>query len=600
MSEIKLLSGSKELSNYLGDEFVILVGSAISGVNTPHLPMVADVMGSILWRASEILSSDKSYEFQLLSRYAAALYCGRYSRVLESTKFEEFLWQIEVATGRDPLNKLLYDLYVCTRMEYGANQSAISWLLQEKKCIGCLTTNFDNSIEICTRNLNLYVHPNYPKTLPSTVNKPILVKLHGDAKSKNCLATIRGLSDARRLAGHQYLRGLISNKKVLVLGYSGFGDVDITPHLELSNAQFVWAVKDLDSRVPNFVKTRILCNLQSTDLSENVLLGLAFLHGWRKKIVGKNHEWKSQIDKWCKQVGIESLAHIVTLTIFGQVGWPSIHLSHFVSLPVVNQEALIAKGIACLQVSAYDSAQGFFNQALSSKKLPLKRLITTRVYLGLAQWRHGNLEEALDTLWLFWELSLKHLRKQEQYEVGDGLRLYLEVGRDWMQYRKMEERKEFYVTRKMENVITRLENMPKADIKGEILAKLVVFHIDHLLGRHVDVSSVEALFEDSFNTKLWGVAEAVGRLLVLISFRKGLSSLVRVDKVLIRRKNWNTVRKSLVAIIHALFREKFPFILNVLDGEIFGKLMTAVRETNLSRKRKAWDKERIKEVVRLY
>lgn len=584
-----LILDAKTLSDTLSSPFVLLVGSAVSGVNSPHVPMALRIMKEILLRAARALEKG-TYAEKLLAQYALSLCNGSRLPLLKTTKFEEFLWQIEIAAGRDALDELLAPIYVCDDGEYGPNQQAIGWLLHKRVCLACLTTNFDNSIELASPTLKVLHHPNYPKSLPSPNDSPVLLKLHGDAQRRNCVATSRAMSNAKRLASHGFLRDLLAGQTVLVLGYSGTGDVDISPHLASAGATYVWGVKDKGSLVPPFVKCRAICDLGAVHSEANLLLGLAELHGWQQQTTGQSHEWTQALDRWCHSLDSRILSRIVALTLFGQTGWAVAHISEVTSVRIVSDDPLVDEGIACLQISAYDSADRIFRRAISWGHLSHSQYITAMLYLGFTQWRRGDLEQALHVLWWFYDTSFESHTEEEYVEIGDGLRIYLEVARDWMQLRRgLSERQRFYRSRRLDDVINRLKSLPTVGFRGDILAKAIILHICYLVGEPVDTVEVKKLFDESLDTTNWTAAEAVARLLVCLSFWHGLSALVEVDGGLVRRGQWNTIRKSAAAILHALLGGRFPIILNVLDGPVFARMAVWWREWRYRKNLGLWN-----------
>lgn len=585
---------SQVLFNILEPSFCLLVGSAVSGVSSPRVPMALPIMKEILVKASKLLQGG-SYDERLIAQYALSLINGPLAPLLETTKFEEFLWQIETTAGRDVLNKLLILAYACDKEEYGSNQSAISWLLEKRVCLACLTTNFDNSIELASSSLISFHHPIYPPSLPKNTEPPILLKLHGDAQSRNCVATSRAMSDAKRLASHRVLRSLIAGQTVLVLGYSGSGDVDISPHLGTSGASFLWGVQSEESPVPSFVRYRVVCDLSSKEPNQNLLLGLAELHGWQPQIVGKDHEWKQALNQWCHSLNRSTLARIIILTLYGQTGWPVVHISRFTSTPIASDDPSIDEGVACLQVSAYGPAEKAFRRAISSGNLSSSQLITATVYLGFTQWRRGELQQALNTLWWFYDNSVKPHTQEENVEIANGLRIYLEVSRDWMQLRRnLSKRRRFYREQRIDDVIKRLKSLPANGFRSDILARAVFFHLHYLVGDSVDIGEVRELFDESMNTQNWTAAEAVGRLVVSLSFWEGLRVLVKVDLQLAQRRQWNTIRKSIAALLNSVLGGWFPIILNVLDGPIFAKLVTWWRDRRYRRMLTFWNNQQRK------
>jgi hypothetical protein len=229
-----LISTVDELASALGDTFVIFCGSAISGILAPQVPMVYDMEEELLWRMARELERGSKTD-RLISRYTLDLAQkeGRHRRLLNRTKFEMFVWRLKRILGKDKVDELLSILYACQSEEYGPNHAAIGFLLDKRKCLTCLTTNFDNSIELSLSGLIVIDKGVKPSPIPDKS----LFKLHGDALSKTCTATSPELTEGKLRNDYHYLQALLSGKKILVLGYSGVGDIDIAPHLRSVDAQ---------------------------------------------------------------------------------------------------------------------------------------------------------------------------------------------------------------------------------------------------------------------------------------------------------------------------------------------------------------------------
>lgn len=424
---------------------------------------------------------------------------------------------------------------------------------------------------------------------------PVILKLHGDAKARNCVATMPGMADAKRLGSHKFLRDFLSKKVILVLGYSGTGDVDISPHLsaaEKAGARFLWGNHNEEPSMLPFCMRPVLCDLESTDTSKNLLLGLAELHGWKWRSNGRCHEWEQALTNWVNSLNRNKLAKIILLTLFIQTGWPIVHASRFVPVSVACEHPLVDEGIVCLQVSAYRHAERAFQSALSSGNLSQSQYISSKLYLGFTLWRRGDLSRALNTLWYFYATSFEHNEHEEYGEIGNGLRTYLEVARDQMQILKsLDNRKNFYRNMKLHNVVDRLRMIPTIDLKGDILVQTVILHIDYLIGEPINIENIQRLFDESYDSKIWITAEAVGRLFVCVSFKRGLIALANVDRELIRRRQWHTIRKSIAAILHSFLGCRFPIILNILDGPIFAKMIGWWRDWRYDRNIEYWNKK---------
>ncbi len=578
-----------QLLSFVKPPFILLIGSAVPGMNCPHLPMVQELMIEVLKTIAQILGKG-NYPDRLFASYALSLCNGKYSNIIKTTKFEEFLWKVQLAVNRDKLDDLLFRSYHCHSSEYGINQRAIAWMLNNRYCSACLTTNFDNSIELAFPTLKKYIHPRYPKTLGNSTRTTILLKLHGDALLKTCLATSPNLTDAKRLRAHRKLPGLLKNKTILTFGYSGIGDVDISPHLKLTKANFFWFVKGKNSFVPEYANYRICSDLKNNDLQKNLLLGLAHHFGWQVQANGNNHDWKTGIHLWCNSLSKTELRKIILQTFFGQAGFPTLHMSKFINLQLSNDQFLIDKGISCMQISAYKPAIDCFKKAISLGNLTPMQLFTALDYLGLAQWRAGENNNAMSTLSYFLKSSFNKCSYEERCVIGGGIRVYLETAQDQIRLiPSLPKRKLFYYQNKIGQVIKRFRQFPIPDLQGEILAQTTILNLNYLIGKKVSIKKVINLFEESYNAMLWGIAEGVVRLLVSLSFLRGLKYMARITIKLIQRKQGNVLRKTLTAFLSALpFIKRYPFIFDILNGPTFLKKIYTYRNMRYEKKNQIW------------
>lgn len=94
---VRVVISSAELSEKLEDDFVLFVGSAVSGFSPPKLAMVDTVVDGIIGLLPTKFGA--SYIDQLFAKYAESLILdnGAYRNLTRSTKFEEFLWFVSRA-----------------------------------------------------------------------------------------------------------------------------------------------------------------------------------------------------------------------------------------------------------------------------------------------------------------------------------------------------------------------------------------------------------------------------------------------------------------------------------------------------------------------
>ncbi|MBN1185358.1 MAG: hypothetical protein JXB49_23945 [Bacteroidales bacterium] len=593
-----LIQDAQNLYDLLGDSFILLTGSAISGANYPCVPMVIDVMEKIF----EIISinlRDGAFEERIVSNYAKSL-CknGKYHYLLNSTKFEEFLGILQLILGRTQLNKLLKILYLCHPDEYGPNQKAISWLLENQKCIICLTTNFDNSLENASDHIETYSYIDYLNIISKIGSVPIQLKLHGNVRNNSCVATNKAIFKHTSVKTYDFLIELLKDKNILVLGYSGNGDIDIYPNLSQSkDANFFWCEYKANKTVPDCSKYKVICDLGSSDPNKNLLLGLAICHGWNSDDKGCKHDWENILEKWCDSINHEKLARILIQVLIKKPDWQVVHVMTFYPYTIYSDNIDINRGIACLQKSAYGIAEKIFTNLINNTILNKDQLVTAKLYLGFVQWRMGKFKKSLQTLWWFYSIDSYGYTEMQKVQISDGHRVYLEVIRDWMQLQSSKQRRQrIYESYKTENMLMKFKSLKTFDFAEDILKKVIILHIIYLKEGRKDkefVNDVKKLFRLCYDTKNWDIAEAVGRLFVSVSFTKGLLALLRIDYELIKRKQINILRKSLAAILNKITLGTFPwFTIGLIDSPILYNIVSVFRNSLYQYKVSRWLKQK--------
>jgi hypothetical protein len=297
------LSGP-EVPGLLDQPFIIIAGSAVSGVAPPWLPMVAPVKNAMLGRiAGQAAAVDPD-----LARLARQL-CpgGSHHDLLQNTKFEEFMFfafaRLCEGRHRDALDDLGARLFQCPPSLYGVNHSAIAYLVEHGHALACLTTNFDNALE------NAWPHWIVEhERVPDELRQGHLVKLHGDAAKRTTVCTSRDLIAVGKSRGMRNIRNLLDGRRVLVVGYSGHGDTDIAPELRAAQgAEFIWAVRDASKgprtprdEAPDFATWQFETNLSASS-EANVLWALAASRGWQGcPSPSVEHDWKPRLEEWCE------------------------------------------------------------------------------------------------------------------------------------------------------------------------------------------------------------------------------------------------------------------------------------------------------------
>jgi hypothetical protein len=332
-------------------------------------------------------------------------------------------------------------LFVCEKAQFNHNHAAIARLLSSDTAAACITTNYDNGIESAFPTLEVYVYPNFPSQ-EIFAGVPSLLKIHGDVITNSYIATLPEMFTAR----HDYLRELLSHKKVLVVGYSGYGDLDIAPCLEdlarTARTTFVWCFNSKQpSRIPSYAQYGFGCDLRYDNSELNPLIGLA---GGDRQLFIKNggpslSAWQAHVDQWFQEIGSEKLKKMITRTspiTKGGWAWPYLHLHYVKHWQQDKQDnktrAEIAwdRARASIDVGLYFSAQQAlreFEEARHTDNGELSPSEKTELsfWRSFIDWRLGNFTAAMDSLRIFYDLDWSKSPSDKEL-ISNGLRVYLE------------------------------------------------------------------------------------------------------------------------------------------------------------------------------
>lgn len=507
--QIEIIKSASDLSAKLKDDFVLFVGSAISGVSPPHLAMV-NIRQDIVRLLSNKLSKD-TYCSQLYSKYSELLSAdnGSYHDLLDSTKFEEFLWLVSTASSRDALNDLLDKLYTCDKNEYGPNHKALAKLLGSGKCRACFTTNFDNTIELACQdigiNIKLYTEPGkYPAKLPENGENPLLIKLHGSSRENNCVAESTTLLLAQSQNSHGYITDLLADRRVLVLGYSGIGDIDISPHLSDTNATFFWANhrNPEPNEIPDWADYLVLSNLAypSDSTLHNLLLKISGVSLTPGEVFKEHESADSLLNKWASRTNLDAQKLIRSLFDW-RLADPLLHLCHE---ELVYTGDLVTRcrryGWVCVQRRAYKTAFYVFSNATGGQKLFIEDDLHLKLGQGFVLWRIGRWEESRSLLQNLTDAATKQLSSQigslDQRLIDLFLEIYLiylEVSRDLLQIIPPKRRLQATEQWNLESIFQLLNNtlFQGTNPQNILLVQLIGYNIRWLLGKQITLEEVK-------------------------------------------------------------------------------------------------------------
>jgi hypothetical protein len=237
---------------------------------------------------------------------------AKIAKSVKDIKFEELL-RFCIDNGVD-VDSILQSTYTGATGTFNFNHSALAFLA--KQCgVTIITTNFDLGIE--NAGFSNSIVPNKEgrwerKELP---NEPVLAKLHGCAQKGGFVATSERLLSMRSRQEFSFLQNWCSNATVLMIGYSGTGDIDIAPHFEQlpKTTTLLWANHKKEK--PPFEGSLVVCDLKA-DGSENLLLQLASKLGWQRPTKIAEAPWKSSVltaalSKICPFVAARCLVDII-------------------------------------------------------------------------------------------------------------------------------------------------------------------------------------------------------------------------------------------------------------------------------------------------
>jgi len=585
------IDSGQRLSEALGNHFVILFGSAVSGVSSPNLPMVYQFRAELIKLIAGRLATGSKPE-RLVASYAHELTEGRYKSLLDTTKFETFLWKLKNTVGKDNTDDLLFKIFVCSGNQYGSNQSALAFLLKKRHCLACLTTNFDNTLNLCYPGLQVINQVYTGKRLPSDKEEPILIKLHGDAMTKTCIATSPELSEAKSRNQYSYIDGILSRQKLLILGYSGLGDIDVAPHLRKLEAQLYWSDYPKPRTLPGWSnQIPILCNLAS-EHDDNLLLAIARHRGWRDKAPGKLRLWQLEMRDWVSAVDTSKLSSFILSLYSWQSSWPNVHVAFYKGMEERSNSVTLELANALDQVAAYRSAKRTLMNLLQNQNLDDDIYVRAQGLLGFTYWRQGKHHRALETLGAI--IGSYHNKSASNQEMLPNISLaamhYLETIGEMVQYcRSSREKTKLCESTRAFDILTLLDGLPKRGVGIDYLSQLATMRIHQSTGKTISIEEVNELFEECFAMEEWAPASVAAQLLLSLSFPHGLPAIMKINGKLRERRSWKLIQKNLSYVAHERLGGRFPLILKVLNGSKFMNLKTLVIELNYKLKQRKWN-----------
>lgn len=600
-SPSRLLHTLSELDAVLPKRFIVFAGSAVSWTGPPYVPGVDPFRRALLARMA--VRPAASYREALVNAYAQSLIDGGYEWLRRTTKFEEFLWRVETHSGSAAVQRLLGDVYATTRDEYGANHAAIVELMTAGGS-ACLTTNFDTCLEGASGGLfDVFVFPRIPTPAEIQARSSIF-KMHGDAVLQNCVSTAPGLARAARERTHDYLPALLDGETVLVLGYSGAGDIDIAPHLARARATFVWACQSdtTPDPWPGYDGYRVVMDLATPRVplpgqTPNLLLELASSRGLAARIdgaPGASKDWEAAMTRWFATNACRVDDFIPSLFSW-RVPLPVLQF-HEVSGAASHHAPALAREWALVEGGVYVTAAIKLRRALWRSGLDLHERVEGLRGLGFALWRLWRREAARRVLD---EAAVLAAR----FPPGSGrsfdvCRVYLEVCRDLLRDVTSRSRRrrlaaEWQVQARIDAMLADVTESPQ----GDLLARVLEADFGVLLDGKSDDGPLAALLHEARSCEYYNVAWACASSLAFVNLTRGRTELMALQEHFRRNGPKHYVRKARLSRLEASIASRprpvrwpalFITRLACLDGPAGSLLRAAIRELDHARWRLTW------------
>jgi len=608
----QIITNVDELKSLLGDHFVILFGSAISGVMGPRLPMIYDAMDTFLEQAATQLYTG-SYQEKVVAGYARELVRGYHKPLLRQTKFENFIFDLQTAVGKDQVDDLFMRVFSCAGKQYNNNHSALAFLLRKRNCLAALTTNFDNQVELCLPNLKTYIYPKRPQHIPAARNRPIYVKLHGDAPTRTYVATSPQLSQARSIDTYSFMEDLLRDQVVLVLGYSGTGDIDIAPHLGKTEKLLIWGDYTVDiTKAGHPNQTNLLCDLSLSDPGRekdgrrNLLLDLAASYGWKPPATSTlqvKMMWEDHIVDWTQKLPLDKLRQFITEFMSWRTSWPHVHIAYLGLQENESYEKRLEYALSTVQVAAYNSSEKLLKSLLLTEPPSLSSYLSTIQLLSFTYWGKRRYRMALS-------MSLQILNIYEQLlnewhaKPGEDIKkLITGVAREYLETllevvnNERNNAKRIVIVRNSRAEYV-LELLTKLEFEtGFYLNRIAIMETRHWLGIKVSTEETEEFFDQCMAMQEWEAAALTAQFMLTLSCEKGSKVANAILPELRKRKSSKLVIKVNARWIYERMHRRIP--VQVLNFKAFTDILLAGVELIFAFKRLLWNIDRWTNRVRV-
>lgn len=596
----RLLRSQAEIEQELGQHFVVWCGMAVSAApvnegDCSAFPTGKEFIDSILDSIHKQLllhGSAGPDVFALAACFAKEMRSdGRLRNLTDLRhfrKFEDLIGRFEFATTPTVLDALMKAAFLGNANDTNKNQRALGFLLGKGHVASCFTSNFDNGIE-SSRRMSVFVHP---PSKSKRFTKKRLYKLHGDAAAGRYVTTLGEMVSAEDQTSHKYLKELLDGQTVLVVGYSGTGDIDLFPYLSLSNAHLVWAVNG--SAPPDCANAYFETDLYSFD-GRNALLSLARRYGWKESRKPRTpRDWRLNIAPVINSLAPTMLVDIVALLMFQHAGVEYVRLCQTAerTLPSHILRSQMYGGRPFIEVSAYWSVlAGMEDEQNQARK---------HYWRGFALWRLYRHREAamelkaalgaLPDSELDWEINELVIQRVYLVNLCDMLRQTL-FRRKSLWDRFEGELSYKYIEDQLELPYNTI--LHGRDEERRLLARIILLEIDAVMGRPIShrvvrelIQRSEALVHNNPAFSASGLMLSLGPRGLYLGFRPWW----RLMQIYRASRNRIFYVKGTASLLYALTPRWIRPLLCKLNNPLAGCIKVAIREWSVRRALRKLDK----------
>ncbi len=504
---------------------------------------------------------------------------------------------IEKAAGEDKLKELISTSFTCEKGQYTHNHLAISELISHGKTEYCLTTNFDNGIERANPSIIPKADRNLLNNIDNKKFQKALIKLHGDVNIGNYIATINSLVTTERIKDLRFLDNFLKSRNILLIGYSGQGDIDVWPHLlkaKKSGAQFIWMSKE-DSIQNEIANYWFISDLQETNNNKNWLIKLAFHNKSVKMISCNEPNWKGSIDNWLMALPKKIVYQIVEETLNNRYGFEYLKTILYSlwnngidenDLAGLSFQEKYRLARAYIQISLYGPAKEIFDEF---DNIVINDEYINRYYFWKTHvlWRMGQLEKAFELLENAINYSLLNKKETNHFYKCKRLFLTLLNERNSKVY-SIEKKKISYLKYRFDELLNELISEESVEYGENYQVIVAESYMRINLNLPLKYDHIHLFFSKARNLQYLDCEFLMSTLLIYADFKKGKKEFYSIMNKLFLLRKYNSIRKMIANLLNVTPIVKYLKPLFWLNGEPFNIITSILRQIAYKIRRLIW------------